>query len=368
MKKKTCKINASLLASCLLVLPAVKAQTDNKITLNIGDPAPPVKVAKWFKGQPVTAFQKGKIYVVEFWATWCQPCIAGMPHLSELAEKYKKDVTITGISILERKQTTLARIGAFVDSMSKKMNYTVAAEDSNFMAVNWLRASGESGIPIAYIVDKGGKIAWTGLPKELDEVLPKIIDGSWDIHTSDKERKEGRRLAALDNSLVPVLNPYMGNPGKPDSALLIISQLLAKEPGLKYYPKMANFTIYSLIKTDQEKALGYIKELFADSPEPPFRNVTEAVSYMSDIRKVQLIKGLYEIAAVAYEEQLQRYPWSMDFPATYTSIAALEFKAGNKQKAIEAATKVIGYAKQKQDLPASLLATYEANLKKYIGQ
>lgn len=39
----------------------------------------------------VVHFQKGNVYVVEFWATWCQPCIAGMPHLSRLQEKYAKD-------------------------------------------------------------------------------------------------------------------------------------------------------------------------------------------------------------------------------------------------------------------------------------
>lgn len=38
--------------------------------LKIGSPAPPLKIAKWIKGTPITGFQKGKVYVLEFWASW----------------------------------------------------------------------------------------------------------------------------------------------------------------------------------------------------------------------------------------------------------------------------------------------------------
>lgn len=362
-------IKSFLLAGLLLAGSPLFAQPGKlpPVTLHIGDPAPALQVKQWFKGQPVTSFSKGRIYVVEFWATWCQPCIAGMPHLSELAEKYRKDVTVTGISILERKTTTLACIGAFVDSMGKKMNYAVAAEDSNYMATNWLRASGEGSIPMAYVVDRNGRIAWAGLPKLLDEVLPLVINGRWDIKATDAARKEAKRLTEVDNSIIPLLNPYMGNPGKPDSAMIVIDQLLAKDPGLKYYPRMAHFTIFSLLKTDQEQALVYIRELFKTVPEPPFKSVTDGIYNLSEIRKVTLIKGLYEIGATAFEEQLTRYPWSMNFSTTYSEIAALQWKAGNKDKAIAAATQAVEYARKDGKVSSERLSVLEGNLKKYQG-
>src|SRR5262245_48165741 len=66
-------------------------------TLTIGDKAPALAIEKWVKGTPVESFQNGKVYVVEFWATWCSPCVAGMPHLTELQKKFKaKGVTVIG--------------------------------------------------------------------------------------------------------------------------------------------------------------------------------------------------------------------------------------------------------------------------------
>ncbi len=52
-----------------------------------------------------------------------------MPHLSELARAYRKDITVLGVSILERKETQLPAIEQFVAGMGDKMDYNVAAEE-----------------------------------------------------------------------------------------------------------------------------------------------------------------------------------------------------------------------------------------------
>ena len=57
--------------------------------LSVPLPKPPaLSVDTWIKGGPITRFEKGKVYVVEFWATWCKPCLEGIPRLSELQRQY----------------------------------------------------------------------------------------------------------------------------------------------------------------------------------------------------------------------------------------------------------------------------------------
>jgi len=67
---------SGLTAFGLLALSAACAATppqEGKPSLKIGDPAPPLKVSKWLQGDEVKAFEPGKVYVVEFWATLVRP-------------------------------------------------------------------------------------------------------------------------------------------------------------------------------------------------------------------------------------------------------------------------------------------------------
>jgi thiol-disulfide isomerase/thioredoxin len=155
-------------------------------SLKIGDPAPPIKAAKWFKGEPVTAFDSNCVYVVEFWATWCGPCRKSIPHLTELAKKHQGKARILGFSIWETEKSDhekrLASVGKFVSEMGDKMDYLIAADDnSGFMAREWMEAAGENGIPTAFIVGKDGKISWIGNPwAGMDEILDQVIAGKLD--------------------------------------------------------------------------------------------------------------------------------------------------------------------------------------------
>ncbi len=158
----------------LLALAGVLAAApkDPAPSLKVGDPAPALSVDKWIKGEPVPTLRKGTVYVVECWATWCGPCRATIPHLTELQKKHKEAVFI-GVAISDE----AGKVKEFVKKMGDKMDYRVGTDDKNRTATNWLEAAGQDGIPCAFVVDKAGQLAWVGHPasKELERAVEEAL-------------------------------------------------------------------------------------------------------------------------------------------------------------------------------------------------
>ena len=88
----------------VIALTFALPKADAADLLTIGSDAPPLDVEHWVqngngKFSPVTKFKAGNVYVVEFWATWCGPCVMSMPHLAQLQQDYAdKGVQLVSIS------------------------------------------------------------------------------------------------------------------------------------------------------------------------------------------------------------------------------------------------------------------------------
>jgi thiol-disulfide isomerase/thioredoxin len=195
-------VAASLVAVCRA---ADDSKTDElKQELAIGDPAPGLQVQEFVKGEPVKQFEKGKVYVVEFWATWCGPCRESIPHLTKLQQE-NRNVTFIGVSVDEE----TGEVKPFVEKMGDKMDYRVAIDarqgGKGRMAQAWLEASGQEGIPASFVVDRDGKVAWIGHPGDLEQPLVQIVAGKWDLITKAAEYKKAkaqeRALAKVQDEL-----------------------------------------------------------------------------------------------------------------------------------------------------------------------
>jgi len=351
----------------VVLLAAAGYAQQSKKPLAIGDDAPEFKVAHWLKNASRATVERGNVNVVEFWATWCGPCLAGVPHLSKIAEEYQsKEVKVFGISVLERRTTDLDSLKRFMlGAKGQQMHYIVGADDSNkFMSTNWMRATGHGGIPFAMVVDKQGKIAWMGHPLLMDKPLEQIVNGSWDLGVARARYLEDKRLDSIDNSIIPHFNTFMGKDYA--SGLMAIDSLLKREPALKYRYYTAHFTFACLLMTDPGQAVAYARKAWAANDIPNWKGVSDMVGYGLSKGK-QFPASVYQLAVDALDAQLSHYPWAMNFPTTYDEMAGYEYLSGNSGKAVEYENKAIDLVKNDPKQDGSQLAKLQGNLTKYKG-
>jgi thiol-disulfide isomerase/thioredoxin len=124
------------------------------------------------------------ICVVEFWATWCGPCVESIPHVTALA-KANPDVTFLGVGVWEDEEAD--KLSRFIADMGDKMSYRVAySGNQNGMAATWMKPAMQDAIPCAFLL-KDGRVQWIGHPMRLDEPLAQVKSGTFDLQASRAE-------------------------------------------------------------------------------------------------------------------------------------------------------------------------------------
>jgi cytochrome c biogenesis protein CcmG/thiol:disulfide interchange protein DsbE len=149
-----CALLPYLLALLLLCLFPffVSAQESEQPTIRFvrnPDPAPDFKLAG-LDGKPVAlADSKGKVVLVNFWATWCGPCRAEIPDLVELQKKYKDRLQILGLAVDDEDLSAIKKFAARFG-----VNYPVA------LATNEIRLQygGIPALPTSFVLDSEGRV------------------------------------------------------------------------------------------------------------------------------------------------------------------------------------------------------------------
>jgi len=178
----------ALATSCLALAVPSAAQAPSlqapAVRLKVGDMAPAFTPGTWIKGEPLSSLAKGQAYVLEFWATWCGPCKAAIPHVTGFAKKYAGKITFIGVNVLETGATPEAmdlKVKNFVKAKGATMDYLVCRDTRDeAMNTNWMKAARVEGIPATFIVDGSGRLVWQGHPMGMEPVLEKLAAGIFD--------------------------------------------------------------------------------------------------------------------------------------------------------------------------------------------
>src|ERR1043165_1050423 len=142
--------------------------------LDTGSKAPEFKPTAWVQGEPVKAFEPGKVYLVECWAIWCGPCVEQIPHLNALHKKYsEKGLVVIGADVWDG---GAANTAGFIKRKGDAMSYRVVYDDaiSGQVTREWLKASGVDAIPHAFVV-RDGVILWHGHPAGLNDGMIELM-------------------------------------------------------------------------------------------------------------------------------------------------------------------------------------------------
>ena len=197
-------------------------------SLSVGDPSPGLKLAKFVKGDAVTAPLKDNVTVVEFWATWCGPCRAGMPHISDLQREYGDEVRFIGVTREPENVVTefLAAVGPNGKTWDEVIDYRLALDDGGWTNNAYMKAANQTGIPCAFIVGRDGFVDWIGHPGSIDQPLKQIVDGSWDRQAAIAESKQQAMLTKYQSKLSGMLQS-----GNFDAALSLLDEIEGSSGG-----------------------------------------------------------------------------------------------------------------------------------------
>lgn len=295
----------SILCSlCLLLCTCASAQSN----INAGQQAPKINITDWVLNVPEDKNFDGKFVVLEFWATWCSPCIAAIPHLNELQEEFQRD----DLYFVSMTDESLPLINRFLDRLDFKS--IVVSDQSKQTHIGF--GDGKEGLeayPMTILIDPEGIVRWVGRPKQLTrEVMGDFLDLTLPPTHLMKESATEEVVVVVedaeDPSLLKQSTDEVKEDGKPDGAApLDFNQFLSlyKNKSLTYLLeiKKASVSENSSMAVN-EKAFFHTA---IDLPEL-YKDLFGKTVYDSDFLKGQLFSITYldKTAAKHDPELLER--------------------------------------------------------------
>ena len=339
-----------------------------KVTLHVGDPAPPLDAVRWVKGTPVQSLGNGTVTVVEFWTTYDGWNPRVFPKLSELAKMYQGKATFVLMNSFQGSPTQAdcdSRVDKFVKDSGDKMDFAIAVDGiDNKTGSAWLIASGHPAPSNAFIIDRDGKVAWIGHPlRGLDDVLGKVVAGTYDALGEAAKQAAAQRDYPQAAEQGKLIKPVLDALGAKDERRAVeeIDKLCAAHPEWKARVPFMRFT--ALGSYDEPGAQKYFAELAATTDKDDPTMLASMARYI--VMEHSVVKHPDTKLAVRLAERAEKL--SPKDPQVLDALAQSYFKADRRAEAIATERRAIAAASVDKAFPAKRMKELNDRLDAYIG-
>lgn len=333
--------------------------------LALGDKAPALPPVTWHMGEPVTEWKEGNIYVLDFWATWCKPCIASMPHMVELNDKYKdKNVVVIGLAIWPNESSKPTKEwldGRSTDKIPQNdnLNYAIADDVNNKVSDAFMKAMNKNGIPTVMIIDQKGRLAWAGHPMDgMDKALEEIVAGSYDI---EKQAAEAKAADEKQNQAMTLMSEFQAAQmaGDWQKVLELTDKLMALDPGQFAQAGLYKYILVLTRAGDKAKAASIGNELIAGPLAENAPLLNGLAFLITDHNEIKDEDRDFDLAlkAINRANELEKG----ERPEVLSTLARVHFGRKDYPAAIDAQTKALALVKDDEELTKA----FQADLDKY---
>ena len=337
-------------ASAELDVYANPSSFTNIKKLKIGDPAPPLKIDKWYNTKPIKKFEKGNVYVIEFWASWCQPCRKSIPHLNQLQKEFKEDLIVIGIAAAETNGPNA--LENLLSAKKEEITYPIAYTQDQSTFKNYMWAANNTGLPWAFIVDRQGKIVWWGQPfySQFEPTLRAVIKDTYLPKTKEIPTYANSEMMSKYWNIQEAFWSAYGDENW-NKAIELGIQLQQTNNELFYYEMATVFEILFLYQNKRKEAVQFAQQL----EEGLLKTIPEGLYAMA--YAISEAEKLSE-ATLNYGVQLANKVVTLTLnenPSANILYAKLLCKSGRYKKARSILT-AIKYEKGNEDLTKAITA------------
>ena len=333
--------------------------------LTIGSKAPALDIENWLSDgngrfKKVTDFEQGKVYVVEFWATWCGPCVASMPHLSETQQKYAdKGVQLISVSSEELETVEKFLLGEVRGGKPGQTyaeltsTYCLTCDPDKSTARDYMKAAGQNGIPCAFLVGKNGLIEWIGHPLGMDEALEKVVEGTWDREAFAKVFKQEQMFESIIQP--KVLAAYRG--GDFEKAIAILDEALKTLTEKKLVAQATSMRRAIILLGGGEKAVKEVQQ-FVEKNKQNNAALDKMGRMIFMMAARSQVKGEVVEAGIELAKQTQKN--APDSTDPLELLSHLYYVNGDLDQAIETQKKAVALlTAQKKEVPKGISSFLE---------